>query len=120
MTNRRVLTKYAEFGKRLQKERLRIGLTQADLAKSLGVDKSSVYGYERGDRPPPASHLVVLSELGADILFIVTGQRVGTSINDEWLDRTMAAVREISDTGIWDKIDWNERRTLVARLIRDA
>jgi transcriptional regulator with XRE-family HTH domain len=48
-------------GKRLKRERKALELTQAALARSLGVDKSTVARWEQGQREiPPYLHLALI------------------------------------------------------------
>lgn len=111
------MDRYSELGRRIKQERETIGLTQRELAERFGIDKSSVYLYERGTRPPPANLLMVLAELGADVYFIITGKRIESSMTEEWLHRTMIAARELDETGVWQKLDWDERERLIAKLL---
>lgn len=62
-------------GARLRSERERLGLSLVDLGKKTGVSKGSQILYEKG-RPPTADYLVALGNLGADIIYILTGKRV--------------------------------------------
>jgi len=70
------------------------------MAERFRVDKSSVYLYERGTRPPPENPLMVLAELGADVYFILTGKRIESSMSQEWLHRKMIAARAVHETGV--------------------
>ena len=49
--------------KRLAYARRRLGLTQEDLAKSLGVDPGTILRWEKGDCIPPAKKLERVREL---------------------------------------------------------
>lgn len=52
-----------EFGRRLARERRRLGLTQADLAERLGLSSpETVSRYERGEREPRLSTILELAE----------------------------------------------------------
>lgn len=51
------------------------GLSQAQLAKQLGVSPSAVGMYEQGRREPSADTLVALSEVfGVSVDFLLTGR----------------------------------------------
>ena len=113
-----VIRDYWELGSRLKAERKRVGLTQQELAEKFGVDKSSVYLYERGDRPPPASHLQALLDLGADVLYILSVARAHQSMNSVWLHSTVTAIRELEESGAWQKLDWEEREDLLMRFLK--
>ena len=52
------------FGQRMLTLRTRLGLTQAGLAKLLGVSRRAVSEWEAGSNYPTASHLQQLLELG--------------------------------------------------------
>ena len=62
-----------EFGSRLRQERKRLGLTQAQLAASVGISPPTQVGYELGSRSPDAHYLTAIERLGADEHYIRTG-----------------------------------------------
>lgn len=64
-----------EIGDRLREERERLGLSQVALADACGVTMRSLRNYEKNDRQPDASFLASLASTGADVLYILTGQR---------------------------------------------
>ena len=51
------------FGKKLKMLRKKIGLTQANLAKKLGISPSAVGMYEQGRREPDSAMLVKIADL---------------------------------------------------------
>ncbi|HGJ5877322.1 MAG TPA: helix-turn-helix domain-containing protein [Arsenophonus sp.] len=61
---------------RLRKERERLKLTQSQLAKACGVSFRAYCDYEIGKTEPKASFFSNLHELGADIMFILTGKKL--------------------------------------------
>ena len=63
------------IGTRLREERNRLGLTQPELAARAGVGKQAQLRYEAGERNPDTVYLAALADAGADVLYIVTGQR---------------------------------------------
>lgn len=65
------------IGQRLLRERERLGLTQPDLADVCGVTMRSQRNYEKGERQPDAAYLAAIATAGADVLYILTGQRAG-------------------------------------------
>ncbi|WP_068634923.1 helix-turn-helix domain-containing protein [Thauera butanivorans] len=68
------------IGTRLREERERLGLTQ----DALGVTPQSQRKYEKGESTPGADYLAMFAALGADVLYILTGQRtVGELAPDE-------------------------------------
>lgn len=60
---------------RLKEERERLGMTQEAFGQSGGVLKRAVIHYERGERVPDALFLTRVAAAGADVLYILTGQR---------------------------------------------
>ena len=101
-----------DLGKRLKLERERLGLTPSELAEALGIDKSSLYGYERGDRSTPSIHLAAFVEMGADPAFLLSGRRLVHA------ERTsLAAAEDIVDAVLrlvamshWDKLTDDEKK----------
>jgi len=67
---------FIEVGRRILE--LRAGLTQAEFASRLGVDRKSVVGWETGKRlPDGASLLRLMEQFGADVNYILSGKRSG-------------------------------------------
>ncbi len=60
---------------RLREERERLGMTQAELGEIGGVRKQAQHMYESGTRKPDMDYLTAISAVGADVLYILTGQR---------------------------------------------
>lgn len=60
---------------RLKEERERLGFTQAGLAERIGSTKRSVINWEGGDASPSAEAIGSMAAHGADVLYILTGQR---------------------------------------------
>jgi transcriptional regulator with XRE-family HTH domain len=67
------------FFSRLKEERLRLGLNQTDFAQSGGVQKRAQVSYEQGDRFPDVEYLFAISTIGADIVYLLTGERKTTT-----------------------------------------
>lgn len=63
------------FFERLREERLRLDLTQEELAGKVGVSKRSYCAYEAGETAPSAKLLAALIGMGADVAYLLTGQR---------------------------------------------
>ena len=66
-----------DISTRLQEERKRLGLTQEAVAAQLGATKRSVINWEGGAALPGAEVLARYAAAGADVLYILTGQRTG-------------------------------------------
>ena len=63
------------IGTRLRGERERLGRTQDDFAAIAGIGKRALIHYEKGERSPDANLLAAIAAAGADVLYILTGQR---------------------------------------------
>lgn len=61
---------------------MRLGFNQTDFAARAGVAKTSQFNYEKGDRSPDADYLASVAELGADVLYVVTGTRARVEMGD--------------------------------------
>lgn len=70
------MKKFSDFGNRLQSERERLCLTQAEMANLCGVKPASQYLYERGDRTPNAEYLMKASTIGIDTEFLLDAKKV--------------------------------------------
>lgn len=60
---------------RIKEERKRLGFTQVRFAEIAGVQPTTQINYEKGTRTPDAGYLEKIGIVGADVLYIVTGQR---------------------------------------------
>ena len=65
----------SNFFERLREERERLGVDQEQMAKAGGVGKRTYCYYEAGERNPDSEFLAAISAAGADVLYILTGQR---------------------------------------------
>lgn len=63
------------IGRRLQEERQRLGFVQAEFAEKVGLAKRTLAGYEGGQGDIGATALAAASDIGVDILYVVTGRR---------------------------------------------
>lgn len=77
-------------GNRLKDERLRLKRSQTEFATLAGVKKGTQINWEKGTSSPTADALVAYSQVGADVLYILTGKRspdrpdnVGNRIEDQ-------------------------------------
>lgn len=64
------------FGERLKEERERMALSQEAFGAIGGVQKLAQRNYEKGNRNPDASYMSAIAAAGADVLYILTGQRI--------------------------------------------
>jgi transcriptional regulator with XRE-family HTH domain len=63
------------IGARLREERERLHMTQDDFCAVAGVGKRALIHYEKDERSPDAVFLASVLEAGADVLYILTGNR---------------------------------------------
>lgn len=73
---------------RLTEERVRLGLTQEEMADAGGVKKRAYCYYESGERQPDMAFLAGIAAVGADVQYILTGKRsssVPALETAEWL-----------------------------------
>lgn len=63
------------IGDRLREERERFGLSQEAMGMHGGVRKQAQHMYESGARRPDSDYLERIAAAGADVLYILTGQR---------------------------------------------
>lgn len=66
-----------DIAERLRSERERLGLTQTEFAALAGVGRKTQFNYESGGSGPDASYLAAVARAGADVLYVITGTRVG-------------------------------------------
>ena len=62
------------YGSRLKQERLRLCLTQKQLASAGGVGRHAQGFYERDITQPRADYLAAITLVGIDVLYIITGR----------------------------------------------
>ena len=60
---------------RLREERERLGLNQVEFGSIGGVKKLAQINYEKGERHPDSAYRGAIAAAGADVLYILTGQR---------------------------------------------
>ena len=65
------------IGARLREERNRLALSQEAFGAIPGVTKQAQIKYEKGERHPDTLYLAAIAAAGADVLYILTGQRAG-------------------------------------------
>ena len=63
------------IAERLKEVREALGFSQQAMADRLGVSLRSQQNYEAGSRTPDATYLAAIAAAGADVLYILTGQR---------------------------------------------
>lgn len=68
-------TQMCSIGNRLREERERLGLKQEAFGQIGGVNRNSQAKYEKDERSPDGKYLEAIASAGADVLYIITGQR---------------------------------------------
>lgn len=69
----------SNFPQRLREERVRLGLSQEDLAQMGGKGRNTVGAWERGEQSPNAEFLIAAVAAGMDAIYLLTGQRGSVS-----------------------------------------
>jgi len=60
---------------RIKEERLRVGLSQTELADAILTTRRSLVNWETEAAQPPAIAVAAMAKCGMDVLYILTGQR---------------------------------------------
>jgi transcriptional regulator with XRE-family HTH domain len=85
------------FPIRLKQERRRLRMNQTEFANAGGVQKQAQFTYEKGMRYPDANYLAGISEVGVDVLYLLTGRTSDPATlalnGDE--ERLLAGYREL-------------------------
>lgn|GEM_PF-959752 len=87
-----------QFGVRLARERVRLGLSQTQMAHLGGVALRTYSNYESGEREPGILSLAGWGAYGADVLYIVTGRHM-TSLMSAEEDAVVAGYRQLDARG---------------------
>lgn len=66
------------IGKRIEAERQRLGLTAVEIYEdsAIKIAQTTYKNYETGKRDMPSSLLIKLWDMGFDVMYILTGQRL--------------------------------------------
>lgn len=89
----------------LKIERKRLGLTLQQMAEVGGVSRSSQVGYEASARVPDAGYLKKIAAAGADIHFVLYGERLST-------DRSSPFDWDLHDRVLQTIEDWLSERQI--------
>lgn len=100
---------------RLKEERERLGMTQDAFGTVGGVLKRAVINYEKGERAPDVTFLAGIAKAGADVLYIVTGERSGPA-----MERLSKQEAELLDSYIHSDFAGRAALQAVAALARRA
>ncbi|MDR1063636.1 MAG: helix-turn-helix domain-containing protein [Azoarcus sp.] len=88
--------------KYLKEERKRLGYNQEGFAEIAGVSRRTYAEWEGGKTSPPAVQLAKYTAVGADVLYILTGERSGatsvlTADERQLLDRYRECPQPLKD-----------------------
>jgi len=81
-SDRRAAVNPRTFGQRLRQERDRLGLSQADFAERGGVRRTTQHIYESDTRVPDLNYLERVQVAGADLAYLVLGERLPVGRQD--------------------------------------
>jgi transcriptional regulator with XRE-family HTH domain len=59
-----------------------LGLKQEELAQIGGVNRNTQGSYEKDERRPDSAYLSAIAAAGIDVLYVITGVRTPTPIDD--------------------------------------
>lgn len=82
--------KLFNIGARLREERKKLGLSAEALGARLGTTGRTIRKYEDNETSPRAAELLELSNMGADVLYIVTGARLPVGVAEARANYTPA------------------------------
>ncbi|MCY6411968.1 Cro/Cl family transcriptional regulator [Acinetobacter sp. VNH17] len=71
------------IGLRLKEERERLGFTQPVFAGLAATTKKSQIDYEKDLTQPKAGYLSVIADVGADVQYIITGERSANALSTD-------------------------------------
>lgn len=66
---------FQHIGKRIEEERNHLGLSQVAFSEACGVNRGTLATWEKGKQTPNAAVLSVMSDLGVDASYVITGRR---------------------------------------------
>lgn len=96
-------------GDRIRKERSRLDLNQKDFAALFGKKWLAVLNYEKGDRVMGHDDLEALHLAGADVWYLITGERTHPDLLSDDQKELLK---------LWDQVDPSQRATLLT-LVRN-
>lgn len=106
------------LGRRIFEERERLGLSQQEAAKAAGVRREMWAKYEAGSEPG-ARVLVGMAAAGADVQYILTGQRQGQGIGESAVQQ--AVLDAVDLLSLEKKVDARQLAKAVVKLaVRSA
>lgn len=74
------------IGKRIEMEKIRMGLKSAEVYSALDIHPNTYRNYELGKRDMPVSKMAMLEAIGFDAVYILTGVRSSALDSDGYSD----------------------------------
>lgn len=87
----------SRFSERLKELRLKSGMTQLELAMRIGVSKSSINMYERGEREPGLETVERIADCFGVNLDYLCGRDARCSAGSELLDERIERIKKVLD-----------------------
>lgn len=70
------------IAERFKEVREQLELSQVAMGAIGGLKKNTIINYEKGESSPTAEYLSALAKIGVDVLYLVTGQRMTATLDD--------------------------------------
>jgi len=86
------------IGARLKEERNRLGLTQEKFGSTAEAKPRTVGDWERGLSSPTSAQLAQLAEIGVDVTYVITGQRLSEALQHN-IELMMKVTAEATQQG---------------------
>ncbi|VVD97663.1 XRE family transcriptional regulator [Pandoraea communis] len=102
------------IGNRLKEERKRLGLNQEGFASLASVSRRAYAEWEAGNTFPTAQQLGAFASAGADIQYIVTGERRGGGIGEAAVHQAVLDAVEL--LSLDNKLDAQQLAKAVVKL----
>jgi transcriptional regulator with XRE-family HTH domain len=93
------------YAKRLRAERIRLNLSQAELAGAGNVSKTTQVAYESNAHVPDMEYLTRIESLGVDKIFLLSGLSKATFVSKEFDWSLLAEIVEAL-------IEWSEENNV--------
>jgi transcriptional regulator with XRE-family HTH domain len=101
-------------GDRLRDERKRLGKTQDEFASVAGITRRPYGEWEKGETAPDAKQLAALALAGADVQYIVTGERRGQGLGESAVHQAVLDAVDLLSLG--KKLDADQLALAVVKL----
>lgn len=85
------------MAQRVSEEIFKLGDTQAEVARKLGCSVGLVRKWANGESIPSTAYLPLLHDIGADVMYILTGKRLWDKIF-VWMDTALSDIPRHCDT----------------------